>query len=183
MYGDVFDVNSKIDDSKLKSIKGDRGKFIKYVESDLKVNKKNVLRQGTRLVNKNFMITGIDYVFKTKKNSYFFFYVLEMKLKEIWRLFYKNHDFEDGVINVFYSKDEMMFNTMDDKGYNLDENGQGSFLVMFNESLSEKENRITLVLPGQVESSTFCEKVYEIVEQSTISPLEIEFISAPTDSQ
>ncbi|WP_212006344.1 RHS repeat-associated core domain-containing protein [Chitinophaga sp. HK235] len=36
----------QIDDSKLKSIKGDRGEFIKFIEGDLEVPKENVLRHG-----------------------------------------------------------------------------------------------------------------------------------------
>ena len=114
------------------------------------------------------MITGIDYIFSTEKNTYFFFYVFEIKIKEIWSEFYKEHDFEDGITSVFYSKDVLMFNSMDDKGYNLDKNGEGSFLIMLNEEFSEKENRITLVLPSNIKDSEFCAKVYNLVAESAI---------------
>lgn len=36
----------QIDDSKLKSIEGDRGTFIKYIEGDIAIDRNNVSRHG-----------------------------------------------------------------------------------------------------------------------------------------
>ena len=111
------------------------------------------------------MITGIDYIFNTEKKSYFFFYDFENKIRLIWSDFYKEHDLEDEIISVFYSKNKIMFDVMDDNGYSLNKNGEGSFLIMFN-YLDSKKNRITLVLPKEINDSSFCEKVYNLVRES-----------------
>lgn len=112
------------------------------------------------------MITGTDYIFKTKKNAYFFFHDFEVKLRSVWNSFFKEHDFEEGITSVFYSKDTAMFNLLEEEGYNLNENGEGCFLVMFNERFLKKENRITLVSPCDTNKSMFCQKIYNAIKDS-----------------
>ena len=119
------------------------------------------------------MISGVDYVFSTNKNSYFFFFNLEQRIREFWPSFYKEHDLEDKIINVFYSKSKEMFDSMDDNGFHLDNNKEGCFLIMFNE-LESEENRVTLILPESTKNSGFCKKVFGLVEslcQPKLKPL------------
>lgn len=63
------------------------------------------------------MISGIDYVFSTNKTSYIFFKVFEHKLKEVWQNFISAYDTENGTLDIFYSKNKQLFDSMDKKGY------------------------------------------------------------------
>ena len=109
------------------------------------------------------MITGIDYVFYTEKNAYFFFYDFEKRIINIWNHFYKEHDCEDGLINVFYSKNKKMLQSIEEKGYNLNEDGEGAFLIIFNEEKLNNKNSITLITPRRHEDSLFCRNIVDIV--------------------
>lgn len=56
----------------------------------------------------------------------------------------------------------MMFELIDEKGfYTNRDSGKGPFLLIFNSNNSSDSNRITLVLPKDIETSKFARKVYD----------------------
>lgn len=112
------------------------------------------------------MITGLDYVFETHKTSYVFFMALEQQLSNTWANFIKSYDTDNGTLDIFYSKNQEMFDSMDEKGYNLDNNGEGTFLIIFNDDKSLALNSISLVLPDNTKESEFCAQIHDYVAAS-----------------
>ena len=101
------------------------------------------------------MITGVDYILYTDKSQD----ALIEKIKEtipFWGNPYFVIDNEDETIDVYISRDEEMFQLMDEKGFYADElSGEGPFLLIINKQYSSKLNRITLVLAEEVDESNF----------------------------
>jgi hypothetical protein len=102
-------------------------------------------------------ITGIDYCFKLNLPFSEFIKVFELQLKIIWYDFYKIDVIEELSIDYFYSRDKGMFDSMDEYGFHLDNNGEGAFLLMFGTS------EITITLPATIVDSNFCKVIYEMV--------------------
>jgi hypothetical protein len=110
------------------------------------------------------MITGVDYVFYTKKEPLIFFNNFEKRLSAVWNNFYKEDDKEDNMYNVFYAPNKQIFDEMDDKGFFLNAQGEGPIYLIFNHEYSDKESRITIVLPTLTNKSNFCRDIYMIVQ-------------------
>ena len=110
------------------------------------------------------MITGIDYILYTDKSKDAFI----EKIKEsvtFWEDPYIVIDNEDETTDIFVSRDEEMFQLMDEKGFYVDElSGEGPFLVMFNSRYSSKENRVTLVLPKETDKSKFSKQIFNSIK-------------------
>lgn len=110
------------------------------------------------------MITGIDYILYTNKNRDAFI----EKIKEsvtFWEDPYIVIDNEDEITDIFVSRDEETFQLMDEKGFYVDElSGEGSFLLIFNSGYSLKENRVTLVLPEEIDKSKFSKLVFNSIK-------------------
>ncbi|EHO82611.1 hypothetical protein HMPREF0380_01468 [Eubacterium infirmum F0142] len=107
------------------------------------------------------MITGVDYILYTNKSRD----ALIEKIKEsipFWENPYFVIDNEDETTDIFISRDEEMFQLMDEKGFYIDElSGEGPFLLMFNNKYSSKLNRLTIVLAEDIEESKFSKQVFD----------------------
>ena len=110
------------------------------------------------------MITGIDYILYTDKSKDAFI----EKIKEsvtFWEDPYIVIDDEDETTDLFVSRDEKMFQLMDEKGFYIDElSGEGPFLLIFNSGYSPKENRVTLVLPEETDKSKFSKQIFNSIK-------------------
>jgi len=110
------------------------------------------------------MITGIDYILYTNKNRDAFI----EKIKEsitFWKNPYIVIDNEDETTDIFVSRDEEMFQLMDEKGFYVDElSEEGPFLLIFNSGYLLKENRVTLVLPEEIDKSKFSKQVFNSIK-------------------
>ena len=74
-------------------------------------------------------------------------------------------DNEDETTDIFVSRDEEMFRLMDERGFYVDElSGEGPFLLIFNSGYSLKENRVTLVLPEEIDKSKFSKLVFNSIK-------------------
>lgn len=107
------------------------------------------------------MFTGIDYVLYTQKKQEEFFQEMK-KSFSLWDKPYIVVDNEDETTDIYVAKNKMMFELIDEKGFytNID-SGEGPFLLIFNSNNSSDSNRITLVLPKDIETSKFARKVYD----------------------
>ena len=74
-----------------------------------------------------------------------------------WLNYYDDMDTEDKTLDYFYAKDKYMFDLMDDKGFYLDKNGEGSFLLMLG------DGHVTIVLSEFIEESAFCKQIYDMI--------------------
>lgn len=110
------------------------------------------------------MITGIDYILYTDKDKDTFI----EKIKEsitFWKNPYIAIDNEDETTDIFVSRDEKMFQLMDEKGFYIDElSEEGPFLLIFNSGYSPKENRVTLVLSEEIFESKFSKLVFNTIK-------------------
>ena len=110
------------------------------------------------------MITGIDYILYTDKSKDAFI----EKIKEsitFWKNPYIVMDNEDETTDIFVSRDEEMFQLMDERGFYVDElSGEGPFLLIFNSGYSLKENRVTLVVPEEIDESNFSKLVFNSIK-------------------
>ena len=110
------------------------------------------------------MITGIDYILYTDKSKDAFI----EKIKEsitFWKNPYIVMDNEDETTDIFVSRDEEMFQLMDEKGFYVDElSGEGPCLLIFNRGYLLKENRVTLVLPEEIDKSKFSKLVFNSIK-------------------
>lgn len=106
------------------------------------------------------MITGVDYILYTDKSQD----ALIEKIKEtipFWKKPYFVIDNEDETTDVYISRDEEMFQLMDEKGFYTEEfSREGPFLLIINKQYSSKLNRITLVLAEEVDESKFSKQVW-----------------------
>ena len=106
------------------------------------------------------MITGVDYILYTDKSQD----ALIEKIKEtipFWENPYFVIDNEDETTDIYISRDEEMFQLMEEKGFYTDElSGEGPFLLIINKQYSSKLNRITLVLAEEVDESKFSKQVW-----------------------
>ena len=105
------------------------------------------------------MITGIDYILYTDKDKDTFI----EKIKEsitFWEDPYIVIDNEDETMDIFVSRDEEMFQLMDEEELS----GEGPFLLIFNSGYSPKENRVTLVLSEEIFESKFFEQVFNTIK-------------------
>ena len=110
------------------------------------------------------MITGVDYILYTDKSQD----ALIEKIKEtipFWENPYFVIDNEDETTDVYISRDEEMFQLMEEKGFYADElSGEGPFLLIINKQYSSKLNRITLVLAEEVDESKFSKQVLGFIK-------------------
>lgn len=107
------------------------------------------------------MFTGIDYVLYTQKKQEEFFQEMK-KSFSLWDQPYFVIDDEDETTDIYVAKNKMMFELIDEKGfYTNRDSGEGPFLLIFNSNNSSDSNRITLVLPKDIETSKFARKVYD----------------------
>ena len=110
------------------------------------------------------MITGVDYILYTNKSQDAF----TKKIKEsipFWEKPYIVIDNEDETTDIFISRNEEMFQLMDEKGFYIDKSsGEGPFLLIFNSDYSLTVSRITLVLPGEIDESKFAKQVYDWIK-------------------
>ena len=105
------------------------------------------------------MITGVDYSLYTNKSQDAF----TKKIKEsipFWEKPYIVIDNEDETTDIYISRNEEMFQLMDEKGFYIDKaSGEGPFLLIFNSGYS-----LTLVLPGEIDESKFAKQVYDWIK-------------------
>ncbi|WLD76946.1 hypothetical protein QU661_03695 [Mogibacterium neglectum] len=110
------------------------------------------------------MITGVDYILYTDKSQD----ALIEKIKEtipFWGNPYFVIDNEDETTDVYISRDEEMFQLMEEKCFYADElSEEGSFLLIINKQYSSKLNRITLVLAEEVDESKFSKQVLGFIK-------------------
>lgn len=110
------------------------------------------------------MITGVDYILYTNKSQDAF----TKKIKEsipFWEKPYIVIDNEDETMDIYISRNEEMFQLMDEKGFYIDKaSGEGPFLLIFNGDYSLTVSRITLVLPGEIDESKFAKQVYDWIK-------------------
>ena len=110
------------------------------------------------------MITGVDYILYTDKSQD----ALLEKIKEtipFWGNPYFVIDNEDGSTDIYISRDEEMFQLMDEKGFYADElSGEGPFLLIINKQYSSKLNRLTLVLAEGVDESKFSKQIFDWIK-------------------
>ena len=110
------------------------------------------------------MITGIDYILYTDKDKDTFIEKIEESVT-FWEDPYIVIDDEDETTDIFVSRDEKMFQLMDEKGFYVEElSGEGPFLLIFNSGYSPKENRVTLVLPEEIFESKFSKQVFNLIK-------------------
>ena len=107
------------------------------------------------------MFTGIDYVLYTHKRQELF--IQEMKKSfSLWNNPYIIIDNEDNTTDIYIAKNKMMFDLMDENGYYTNrDSGEGPFLLIFNSNFASDYNKITLVLPEDIETSKFSRKVFD----------------------
>lgn len=71
-------------------------------------------------------------------------------------------DNEDNTTDIYIAKNKMMFDLMDKKGYYTNrDSGEGPFLLIFNSNFASDCNKITLVLPEDIETLKFSRKVFD----------------------
>ena len=110
------------------------------------------------------MITGIDYILYTDKSKDAFIEKIKGSIT-FWKNPYIVIDNEDETTDIFVSRDEEMFQLMDEKGFYVDElSGEGPFFLIFNSGYSLKENRVTLVLPEEIDKSKFSKLVFNSIK-------------------
>ncbi|WP_343743691.1 hypothetical protein [Chitinophaga sp.] len=110
------------------------------------------------------MITGVDYILYTKQSQEAFIQKMKDSLT-FWKNPYYVIDNEDETTDIFVSRDQKMFQLMDEKGfYTTRGSGEGPFLVMFNSKYAPDRNRITLVLPKEIDKSKFTQKVFKWIK-------------------
>ena len=109
------------------------------------------------------MITGVDYILYTWKNKDAFSKEIEQSF--IWCNPHLVIECEDETTDIFVSRDEEMFQLMDEKGFYVDElSEEGPFLLIFNSGYALKENRVTLVLPEEIFESKFSKLVFNSIK-------------------
>lgn len=107
------------------------------------------------------MITGIDYVLYTQKKQEEFIQEIK-KSFSLWDKPYFVIDDEDETTDIYVAKNKMMFELIDEKGfYTNRDSGEGPFLLIFNSNFASDCNKITLVLPEDIETSKFSRKVFD----------------------
>lgn len=111
------------------------------------------------------MITGIDYIFYTDLNFSSFIHLFESRIIELYPNFYRELDNDDNVFNIFYTQDKNMFEAMDKKGFFLDRNKKGPIYIIFNPHFSSQQKRVSLVVPCDINKSSFCYKVYNMIKE------------------
>ena len=110
------------------------------------------------------MITGIDYILYTDKSKDAFIEKIRESIT-FWKNPYIVFDNEDETTDIIVSRDEEMFQLMDEKGFYVDElSEEGPFLLIFNSGYSLKENRVTLVLPEEIDESKFSKLVFNSIK-------------------
>ena len=110
------------------------------------------------------MITGIDYILYTDKSKDAFIEKIKGSIT-FWKNPYIVIDNEDETTDIFVSRDEEMFQLMDEKGFYVDElSREGPFLLIFNSGYLLKENRVTLVLPEEIDKSKFSKLVFNSIK-------------------
>ena len=110
------------------------------------------------------MITGIDYILYTDKSKDAFIEKIKGSIT-FWKNPYIVIDNEDETTDIFVSRDEEMFHLMDEKGFYVDGlSGEGPFLLIFNSGYLLKENRVTLVLPEEIDNSKFSKLVFNSIK-------------------
>lgn len=110
------------------------------------------------------MITGIDYILYTRKEQDVFIQKMKDSLP-FWDNPYYVMDTEDETTDIFVAKDEKMFQLMDEKGYYTTRgSGEGPFWVMFNSKYAPDRNRVTLVLPKEIDKSKFSRQVFNWIK-------------------
>ena len=110
------------------------------------------------------MITGIDYILYTDKSKDAFIEKIKGSIT-FWKNPYIVIDNEDETTDIFVSRDEKMFQLMDEKGFYIDElSEEGPFLLIFNSGYSPKENRVTLVLSEEIFESKFSKLVFNTIK-------------------
>ena len=107
------------------------------------------------------MFTGVDYILYTQKKQEMF--VQEMKKSfSLWDNPYFIIDNEDKTTDIYVAKNKIMFDLMDEKGFYTNRgSGEGPFLLIFNSNYTSDCNRITLVLPKDIEMSKFARRVFD----------------------
>ena len=107
------------------------------------------------------MFTGVDYILYTQKKQEMF--VQEMKKSfSLWDNPYFVIDNEDKTTDIYVAKNKIMFDLMDEKGFYTNRgSGEGPFLLIFNSNYTSDCNRITLVLPKDIEMSEFARRVFD----------------------
>lgn len=61
-----------------------------------------------------------------------------------------------------------MFDFMEEKGfYTNKDSGEGPFVIIFNDSYMKECNRITLVLPKDIDTSKFAREVFDWLKSIT----------------
>ena len=108
------------------------------------------------------MITDIDYVFYTRLEFSSFIRLFESRIIELYPSFYKELDNDD---NVFYTEDKKMFEAMDKKGFFLNRDRKGPIYIIFNSHYSSQQKRISLVVPHDINKSSFCLKEYNMIKE------------------
>ena len=110
------------------------------------------------------MITGVDYILYTNKSQD----AITKNIREsipFWEKPYIVIDNEDETTDIYISRNEEMFQLMDEKGFYIDKaSGEGPFLLIFNSGYSLTVSRITLVLPGEIDESKFAKQVYDWIK-------------------
>ena len=104
-------------------------------------------------------ITGIDYYFETNYSLSEFYAYFKEELKNIWLNYYEDDCSNEGdnSLDYFYTRNKKMFDRMDDYGFYLNKKDEGPFLLMLG------ANGVTVILPGMIEDSAFCKKIYDII--------------------
>ena len=107
------------------------------------------------------MFTGVDYILYTQKKQEMF--VQEMKKSfSLWDNPHFMMDNEDKTTDIYVAKNKIMFDLMDEKGFYTNRgSGEGPFLLIFNSNYTSDCNRITLVLPKDIEMSKFARRVFD----------------------
>lgn len=143
------------------------------------------------------MITGVDYVFYSNKSPWDLEKDFIFLLKNMWNeLVVEEFERTDCRLEFFFAKDESMNYFFSQKGYMLDENGEGCFMLIASMikrfksevevlSIDFPEQRrntdkyssfllfsniweYTLVLPSDVSSNKFSNKIFMQLEEMLI---------------
>ena len=96
------------------------------------------------------MITGVDYILCTWKNKDAFSKEIEQSF--IWCNPHLVIEYEDETTDIYLGENKEMFDLME---------GEGPFLIIFNNSYMKECNRITLVLPKDLDTSKFAREVFD----------------------
>lgn len=107
------------------------------------------------------MITGIDYILYTQKNEDVFIQEIK-KSFSLWDNPYFVIEIDDETTDIYIAKNKKMCDLMDEKGFYIDKNlDEGPFLIIFNDGYANEYNRITLVLPKDIETFRFARRVFD----------------------